>query len=101
MDLTPRSAHAGARVWLAAGGDCQQLLKGTSWEMHFGFAKMVKRQRGGKKIRSHLHAERRILARTNLTVVPAALVRRYLPASPSHADEWKDAGPELRRRMEA
>lgn len=67
----------------------------------FWFAKMVKRQRGGKKIRSHLHAEHHILARTNLSAVPAALVRRYLPASPSHADEWKDAGPALRRRMEA
>lgn len=56
----------------SGGGDCRQLLKGTSWERRFIFAKMVIRQRRGKKNKVPL-TECRILARTNVTAVLAAL----------------------------
>lgn len=58
--------------------------------MHFIFAEMLIRQR------PHLAAEQHIPARTSVTAVLVALCGSSSP----HADEWKDAGPELSMKVD-
>lgn len=63
----------------------------------FYFCRDAYKAKGRKKIRPHLAAEQHVPARTSVTVV---LVARRHGSSPSQADEWKDAGPELSRKVD-